>query len=313
MRQRALARNLSMSEWGITSTVADTPSPPAATNEAALFQVLGLPWIPPELREGAGEIEAAEAGQLPQLVEESDIRGSFHNHTTASDGRATLEEMAAAAEALGWEYLGIADHSKSSLQARGLDEARLARQVEEIHRINASGRFRCRLLSGTECDILPDGELDFPDDLLGSLDYYVVSVHSAFSQTESEMTERIVRALQHPGAIMVGHLTGRLLLSREPYRVDIGKVIEAAADRGAVIELNANPRRLDMDWRWWRRAVTRGVKTSVNPDAHNAEDLKFVRAGVQTARKGWLRSIDVINTLSLADVTRWLADCKSRR
>lgn len=303
MRQRALARGLSLGEWGLTPVEGSGVAAPATpADETGLFGLLGLKFITPELREGLGEIEAAEQGALPELVKAEDIRGAFHNHTDASDGRNTLEEMTAAADALGWEYLGIADHSKSSFQANGLDEARLTKQIAAIRALNASKRFRCRVFSGSECDILPDGRLDFDAAMLAQLDYVVVSVHSAFSQSEEEITARIIRAIETPHVTMLGHLTGRLLLRRESYKVNAEKVIDAAAANGVIIELNSDPRRLDMDWRLWRRAAAKGVLTSLNPDAHRTESLRYVEAGVRAARKGWLTKANVFNTRPLAEV-----------
>ena len=318
MRQRAQARGLSLSEWGlepaegegtVKAKAAARPAPPRAIrSEADLFAALGLHAIPPELREGRGEIEAAEQGALPRLIEAADLRGAFHNHTTASDGHGTLAEMVAAAQARGWEYLGIADHSKASFQANGLDEARLRRQIAEIAALNRSGRFNVHVFAGAECDILPDGRLDFGEDLLRELDYVVVSVHSALTQGEAEMTARIVRAIEHPCTTMLGHLTGRLLLRREGYAVDVAKVLDAAAANGVAIELNANPQRLDMDWRHWRRAAELGVRCVINPDAHAVDGLDHVRAGINSARKGWLRREDVLNTRRLAAVKKYLLD-----
>jgi len=321
MRQRALARGLSLSEWGLLPSegegtvkhkAEDRTQRTAATNEADLFAALGLRFIPPELREGLGEIEAAEKNALPQLVEMSDIRGTFHCHTTASDGRSTLLEMAGAAEALGWEYLGIADHSKSSIQANGLTEERLLQQIDEIAKLNASGRFKTHVFSGTECDILPDGRLDFDESVLAKLDYVVASVHAAFTQDEATMTARIIRAIEHPHATMLGHLTGRILLKREGYRVDVAKVIDAAIARGMIIELNASPWRLELDWRHWRRAAERGLLCAINPDAHETAGLMHVRAGVNAARKGWLTKAHVLNTRPLAEVKAYLERDRGR-
>ncbi|MDO8543300.1 MAG: helix-hairpin-helix domain-containing protein [Opitutaceae bacterium] len=275
--------------------------------EAELFRALGLHFIPPELREGMGEIEVAEKGELPRLVEYEDLRGAFHNHTTASDGRNTLAEMIAAADALGWEYLGIADHSKSSFVANGLNEDRLVKQVAEIRGLNASKRFRTHVFAGVECDILPDGSLDFSEEILTQLDYVVASVHNVFTQEELVMTSRIIRALEHPCTMMLGHLTGRLLLRREPYRVDVAKVIDAALANGVIIELNAHPNRLDLDWRHWKKAAERGLLCSINPDAHDTAGLGHVRAGINTARKGWLRREQILNTWPLAQVREWMA------
>jgi DNA polymerase (family 10) len=320
MRQRALARGLSLSEWGLVPAEGEGTAKEKAEKEKAekrktgkpakteadIFKALGLHFIPPELREGLGEIEAAEAGELPRLVELGDLRGAFHNHTTATDGRNTLAEMVAAAEVLGWEYLGIADHSKSSFQADGLSEAKLLKQVEEIRALNASRRFKTHVFSGTECDILPDGRLDFDQSILKQLDYTVVSVHSAFSQDEATMTARIVRAIEQPHVTMLGHLTGRLLLRREGYAVNTAKIIDAAIANGVIIELNANPQRLDMDWRYWRRAAERGLLCSINPDAHDTAGLEFVRAGVNAARKGWLTAKQVLNTRPLAEMEKFI-------
>lgn len=321
MRHRALGRGLSMSEWGLVPAEGEGTAKEKAEQagrrtdirtEEQLFEALGLRFIPPELREGMGEIEAAEAGPLPRLVEEGDIRGAFHNHTTESDGHNTLEEMTRAAEALGWEYLGIADHSKSSVQARGLDEARLLAQVEKIRALNAAGKFKTHVFAGTECDILPDGRLDFADDVLAQLDYVVASVHSAFRQPREEMTQRILRAIEHPQVTMLGHLTGRLLLERSGYEVDIERVIDAAITHGVIIELNASPWRLDLDWRHWRRAAERGLLCAINPDAHATDQLGYVRTGVAAARKGWLTRDQILTTRPLAAVQAYLAARRAR-
>jgi len=320
MRQRALARGLSLSEWGLfpaeqkhgsTAEVRKQgdggPKSLAAKTEADLFKALGLRFVPPELREGQGEIELAEKDALPQLVEEGDIRGVFHNHTTASDGHNTLEEMVAAAQALGLEYLGIADHSKSSVQARGLTEERLAAQIAEIAKLNAAKKFKCHVFTGSEVDILPDGRLDFDAGLLAKLDYTVISVHSSFRQERDVMTKRIIRAIEQPHVTMLGHLTGRLLLEREGYEVDVDKVVDAAIANGVAIELNANPWRLDMDWRHWRKAAEKGLLTSINPDAHRTEQLAFYKLGVGLARKGWLTKAQVVTTKPLGEMKKWLA------
>ena len=305
MRQRALARGLSMSEWGLTPTAPGKRAPGAAS-EPDVFRALGLPWIPPELREGHGEIEAAEAGALPRLLEPGDLRGAFHNHTTASDGKSTLEQMAEAADALGWEYLGITDHSRSSPYAGGLEVERLLAQVSAIRALNRSGRHRVRVLAGSEVDILKDGSLDYPDEVLAKLDVVVASVHAGLQMEEEAMTARLVRALEHPRVHILGHLTGRLLLQREPSRFNVAKVVDAAAANGKCIELNAHPRRLDMDWTHWRRAAEKGVLCAISPDAHHADHLPMTRLGVNVARKGWLAREHVLNTRPLAEVLRWL-------
>ncbi|QYM80242.1 DNA polymerase/3'-5' exonuclease PolX [Horticoccus luteus] len=325
MRQRALARGLSLSEWGLVPAEGEgtvkakveagdalRKKVAGVKTEAELFAALGLAFIPPELREGMGEIEAAERGELPRLVEAGDLRGAFHNHTTASDGRNTLIEMVAAAEALGWEYLGIADHSKSSFQANGLSEERLLMQVAEIRKLNESGRFKAQAFSGVECDILPDGRLDFDDATLAQLDYVVASVHNVFSQSEAVMTARILKAIEHPRTTMLGHLTGRLLLRREGYQVDAAKVIDAAIAHGVVIELNASPWRLELDWRLWKKAAERGLLCAINPDAHETAGLEHVRAGVLAARKGWLQREQILNTRPRADVAAYFAARRGR-
>jgi DNA polymerase (family 10) len=311
LRQRALARGYSLSEWGLAEkgegADREAEQPDAISTEAELFAFLGLAEIPPELREGLGEIEAAEAQTLPNLVSSAAIRGVFHNHTTASDGRGTIEEMAAAAQALGWEYLGLADHSKASYQANGLDEARLLNQVAQIRAFNESGVSPVHVFSGIECDILPDGSLDLDDDTLKALDYAVMSVHSSFSQSEEEMTARVIRAIEHPATTMLGHPTGRILLRREPYKINLQKVIDAAIANRVIIEINANPHRLDMDWRLWRRAAERGLMCSINPDAHSTSGLSYFDAGVNVARKGWLEQEQVLNTRDCEGVLQWFA------
>jgi DNA polymerase (family 10) len=315
MRQRALARGLSMSEWGLVPAEGEGTAKEKAENrkslkvgnETELFEKLGLTFIPSELREGLGEIEAAERGELPHLIELKDVRGAWHNHTTASDGRNTLAEMTAAAQALGWEYFGVADHSKSSFQAKGLSEERLEKQIAEIKALNASKKFTTHVFAGTECDILPDGQLDFDDALLAKLDYVVASVHNVFTQDEATMTARIVRAIENPHTTMLGHLTGRLLLRREGYKVDIAKVIDAAIANNVIIELNASPWRLDLDWRHWRKAAERGLMCAINPDAHETAGLAHVRAGINAARKGWLTKAHVLNTRSRLEVERCFA------
>lgn len=314
MRQRALERGLSLSEWGIfpkeskDEDVKLSEREPVITpkSEADIFKKLDMEFVEPELREDRGEIEAAESGKLPELVTDKDIRGVFHNHTTASDGRATLAEMTQAAQDLGFEYLGIADHSKASFQASGLDEERLEKQMSEINELNASGKFKCHVFTGSEVDILRDGSLDFDDGLLKQLDYSVASVHNAFSLSEKDMTARIIKALENEHVTMLGHITGRLLLAREAYAVDIPKVIDAALANKKIIELNASPWRLDMDWRFWRKASERGLLCSINPDAHATDQLALYRAGVSVARKGWLSPNHILNCRPLKEVKAYL-------
>ena len=310
MRQKALSLGLSLSEWGLRPEEEKDSSrktgPVEAHSEEDIFKALGLQYVPPALREGMGEVEAAERNELPELLELSDLKGCFHNHTTASDGRNTLEEMAAEADARGWEYLGIADHSKASFQANGLDEERLAKQVAAIRELNESGKFRCHVFAGSEVDVLSGGKLDFEDSVLDSLDYVVASVHNGLTQDEETMTTRIITALEHPKVTMFGHLSARLLLRREPSHMNVAKIIDAAIANGKILELNANPMRLDMDWRHWRRAAEKGLLCCINPDAHATEHFDYQLTGVHAARKGWLTPDNVLNTRTLREVEEYL-------
>lgn len=307
LRKRAKQKGWSLNEYDFQGDD-ESVTLPEVNDEADIYRALGLDFIPPELRENRGEIEAAERGGIPKLIELENLRGTFHNHTTASDGRNSLEEMAEAAIELGLEYLGIADHSKSSFQANGLYADRLLRQVVEIRKLNKNeawgGKFK--ILAGSEVDILKDGSLDFPDAVLKQLDYCVASVHNAFTLPEDEMTARILRAMENEHVTMLGHPTGRLLLKRNSYAVNVDKIIDCAAETGTVIELNCNPMRLDMDWRHWKKAKEKGVKCSINPDAHRTEQLQYLSYGVRLARKGWLTKDDVINTKNLSEIEEWL-------
>lgn len=303
MRQRALDHGWSLNEYALTQVEGKAArSIPPVHDEADIYRAMGLDFIEPELRENAGEFEAAEDGHLPHLILLENLRGVFHNHTTASDGKATLREMAEAARELGLQYLGIADHSKSSFQANGLDEKRLRAQITEIRELNEEFEGHFRVFTGSEVDILKDGSLDFDDELLSELDYCVASVHNVFNLPEAEMTKRIIRAMENPHVTMLGHVTGRLLLQRPSYAVNIPAIIDAAAATGTIIELNASAWRLDMDWRWWRLAKEKGVKCSINPDAHSTRGLEDVLFGIRAARKGWLTRKDVINCLPLGEV-----------
>ncbi|MGV3532456.1 MAG: DNA polymerase/3'-5' exonuclease PolX [Chthoniobacteraceae bacterium] len=305
IRNRALARGWTLNEYRLGPDEKGKRKPesiPAIYSERDLHRALGLDYIEPELREDRGEIAAAEKHALPQLVEVENLRGTFHNHTVASDGRCTLQEMAEAAQELGLQYLGIADHSKSSFQAHGLEAPKLLQQVAEIRELNKTFGDSFRLFSGVECDILRDGPLDYPDEVLSQLDYVVGSVHGVFNLPMAEMTDRIIKAMENKHITMLGHLTGRLLLSREGYQVDVPAVIEAAAATGTIIELNASPKRLDMDWRWWPLAKEKGVKCAINPDAHHVSQFQYLWFGVGTARKGWLTKKDVVNCLPLGKI-----------
>ncbi|MDH4455712.1 MAG: DNA polymerase/3'-5' exonuclease PolX [Verrucomicrobiota bacterium] len=313
IRQRALNRGWSLNEYAFTEVPdhADAPVIPPVHDEADIYRALDLDFIEPELRENKGEIEAAEHGGLPRLVQLENLRGVFHNHTTASDGKASLREMADAARELGLQYLGISDHSKSSFQANGLDEKRLLAQIEEIQALNAE-LDDFHVFAGCEVDILKDGSLDFSDEIMARLDYVVASVHNVFNLPETEMTKRVIRAIENPHVTMLGHLTGRLLLQRPGYAINVPAVIDAAAETGTIIELNASAWRLDMDWRWWRLAKEKGVKCSINPDAHSTQGLQAVIYGIKAARKGWLTRNDIINCLPMAEVKMALGAKRQR-
>ena len=308
LRSLALKQGLSLNEYDFTGD----GEMPEVHEEGDIYRALGLLFIPPELRENRGEIEASDQGKLPDLIKKENLRGTFHNHTTASDGNNSLLEMAEAAHDLGLEYLGIADHSKASFQANGLNELRLREQISEIRALNEQFDDFA-LIAGSEVDILKDGSLDFEDDLLQELDYCVASVHNSFTLDEDTMTKRIIRAMENEHVTMLGHVTGRLLLKRDPYAVNIEKIIACASETRTVIELNCSPYRLDMDWRWWKKAREKNVLCSINPDAHRIEQLQSLSYGVRLARKGWLRRNDVLNTKSLKEVQAWLALPKSER
>jgi DNA polymerase (family 10) len=309
MRQRAIDHGLRLNEYAL----AGPGTSECCKDEEALFAALGLDCIPPELRENTGEIEAAEAHRLPKLIEVDDIRGVFHCHTRGpegSDGSNTLEEMAEAARELGLQYLGIGDHSQSLTVANGLSPKRVAAQQAHIDALNKKMKV-FHIFKGIECDILADGRLDFDDDVLATFDYVVASVHSYFNQSREEMTARIVKAVSHPCVTMLGHATGRLLLRREGYQVDLEAVLRAAAEHGTLIEINAHPQRLDLDWVHCKRARALGVKLVINPDAHSTGDLAYYAYGVDVARRGWLEKKDVFNTMTLAQVTKALAGRKA--
>ena len=312
MRSRALKAGWSLNEYGFSKAPdgARRSGPiPRCRDERDIYAALGLEYIPPELREDQGEFEAAEHGHIPKLVTPDDIRGTFHCHTTASDGVNTLDEMAAAAEALGWQYLGIADHSQAATYAGGLPPSRAKAQMKAIDRWNERAKG-FRIFKGTECDILADGSLDYPDALLAQFDYVVASIHSRFKMTQAEATARLVKALRHPHVTMLGHPTGRLLLEREGYPVDMTEVVTVAAGEGKAIEINAHPMRLDIDWRYLHFAKQKGLRIFINPDAHTTEGLNDVRFGVGIARQGWLEPSDIVNCGTTARVAAILRDMK---
>jgi DNA polymerase (family 10) len=301
VRARAQAYGLKLNEYELAGPKRRVP----CKEEADLFRALDLDYIPPELRENTGELEAAAEHRLPALIEPRDLRGTFHCHTTWSDGGASLEEMVEAARKLGLKYLGIADHSQSLTIARGLTPERVRKQQAKIDALGARLKG-IKIFKGTECDILADGSLDFDDDTLKTFEYVVASVHSHFNMPEPEMTARIVRAVSHPRVTMLGHSTGRLLLQRNGYKVDLEAVLQAAARHGTLIEINAQPSRLDLDWVHCKRAKALGVQLVINPDAHGTDELGFLGYGVDVARRGWLEKGDVLNTLTAAQVSKAL-------
>ena len=301
MRARAQDYGLKLNEYGLVGPKQSL----RCKDESDIFAVLDLDYIAPELREDSGEIEAARAHQLPRLLEPGDLKGTFHCHTDWSDGSATLEEMARAAKRIGYKYLGIADHSQTAAYAGGLSPGRVLEQLEAIDSLNTKIRG-LRLFKGTESDILPDGRLDYSEELLAQFDYVVASVHSSFTMSRDDMTRRIIRAVSHPRCTMLGHPTGRLLLRRDGYSVDLDAVIDACREHGTMIEINANPMRLDLDAQHCRRAKAKGIKIVINPDAHSTGGLGDVCYGVDVARRGWLEPANVVNTRGVAQVCKLL-------
>jgi len=325
MRQRALDKGLRLNEFGLfpVDQVGDLKGIEAAKfslpadNESDIYTHLDLHWVPPELREDSGEIEASLAGKLPQLMEPSMLKGAFHNHTTASDGTASLEQMAQAAQDLGWEFLGIADHSQILQVASGLSPDELISQSAEVRALNESWADRgvdFRLFHGNECDILPDGSLDYTDEERSILDHVVGSVHQLptwMKRDEVENTEALIRAIEEPSFTILGHPTGRILGGRDGFPVDLHAVLRRMGELNAegnlkIVEINASPYRLDLDWRYCRYAKEQGVPISINPDAHSTQGLKDVWFGAQIARKGWLEQNDIINCRSGAELEQLL-------
>jgi DNA polymerase (family 10) len=310
MRSLARKQGLSLNEYGFTRieesilTKARKQVPSCKTEEE-IYKTLGLHYIPPELRENTGEIEFAQEHVIPKLIELSDIRGTFHCHTTDSDGINSLDQMTTAAQNLGWQYIGIADHSQAAAYAGGMSPVKAREQMKRIDRLNERNE-KFRIFKGIECDILPDGSLDYNDKLLSEFDYVVASIHSKFKMNESEATKRIIKALKNKYVTMLGHPTGRLLLQREGYPLNMVDVINAAADYGKAIEINAHPMRLDLDWRFLKYAKEKGVPIFINPDAHNVIGLQDVHYGVGIARKGWLESKDVVNAWTVTHVSKYL-------
>jgi DNA polymerase (family 10) len=303
LRQVALSKGYSLSEYSLTR-VADGEEL-FFDREEDLYCHLGMDWVPPEIREDEGEVEAALAGRLPKLVEVSDIRGDLHVHSDWSDGRHSIEDMARAAKALGYEYMAICDHSPGLGIANGLAIDRFKEKMELIRSLNDSIEG-FKVLVGTEVDIRADGKLDYPDEILSECDVVVASVHSAYNQREREMTNRIISAMESEDVDVIGHPTGRKIGEREAYEVDLERVLEAAARTGTAMEINAHPSRLDLNGRWARRAKELGVKLAINTDAHSTCGLMAIEYGIKTARRGWLEKGDVLNTLGLDDLMRRL-------
>jgi len=296
VRTRAVKMGFKLSEYGLYRAADDAKV--AGETEAGVYEALGLRWIPPELRENLGEIERAAEDRLPELVELSHIRGDLHMHTTESDGRASLEEMAAAALARGYEYIAITDHSKSLAMTFGLDEKRAVDFAAHVRELNSNG-LGLHLFSGLECDILRDGAMDLSQDALGELDLVIGSVHSHMNMESAEMTDRLLRALECPSLRVLGHPTGRILLHRDAFPFDFERVVDAAVRRGVWLEINASPERLDLSAHLIRTAKARGARFIVSTDAHHPKSLGSMRYGVITARRGWLAPADVMNTLPL--------------
>jgi DNA polymerase (family 10) len=281
--------------------------------ETEIYEALGLPFIPPELRETGEEVRLAQAGELPELVTQADLHGVLHAHTTESDGSDTLEEMADAARERGYAYLGLTDHSQSAHYAGGLKADRVAEQQRNVERLNARMAPGFHIFKGIECDILGDGSLDYPDEVLETFDLVIASVHSKFRLSRKAQTDRIVRAIENPHTTILGHVTGRQLLRRPGYEVDMQRILRACARHGVAIEINAHPWRLDMDWRWCRRAMELGCLFSINPDAHSTEEIDNLRWGVVMARKGGVPKERVLNALELPEFRAHLEARKKKR
>jgi DNA polymerase (family 10) len=301
VREYAVRRGQHVSEYGIEDD--NTGETATCATEEEVYEALGLSYVEPELREDRGELEAARARALPELVTEADLRGDLHCHTVASDGRNTVKEMATAARARGYSYLAITDHSASFGFGNDVQPDELRRQRERIDELNAGTRG-FKLLLGSEVNVNPDGSLDYEDDVLAELDWVNASVHSSFQMGEKRMTERILAAMDHPLVDAIGHLTGRLILRRDPYPLDIERIVEHAAATGTMLEINANPNRRDLSDLHARLAAEAGVRIVINSDAHGADTLELIRFGVATARRAWLTAADIANTKSLRELRK---------
>ncbi len=301
LRARAQKMGLTLNEYALARV--DTKAPVVSQTEEEIYEALGLAWIPPELRENQGEIEAAEARKLPKLVEQSDIRGDLHMHTRESDGRATLEEMVEACRALGYQYIAITDHSKALAMANGLDEKRAVEFAHRVREMDQSG-FGLRVFSGLECDIRKDGSMDLEEGALGELDYVIGSVHSYMNLEPAEMTDRLLRALESPSLKVIGHPTGRMLLHREGFAFDFDAIAMEAARRKVMMEINASPERLDLTAALIRAAKAKGCRFVISTDSHHPKHLANMRYGVTMARRGWLEASDILNTLPVDQFAR---------
>jgi DNA polymerase (family X) len=295
LRQRALKMGYTLSEWALARL--DDESTVAAATEEEIYAALGMDWMPPEMRENLGEIEAAVRHELPRLIETGDLKGDVHMHTTATDGHNTIAEMAEAALARGMQYVAITDHSKNLAMTNGLDEKRALEHIERIKEVDRQMEGRIRVFSGIEVDILADGSLDLADDVLARIDVVIASVHTRLEQSREEMTARVIKAIENPHTRILGHPTGRLLLRREPYQMDTGAVLRRAAELGVAVEHNAAPERLDLSDRDLRLARELGCKIVINTDAHNTRQVAEMKYGIRQLRRAWLEPKDVLNTL----------------
>jgi DNA polymerase (family 10) len=295
LRQRALKMGYTLSEWALARL--DDDSTIAAATEEEIYAALGMDWMPPELRENLGEIEAAARHVLPRLIERADLKGDLHMHTNESDGRNTIREMTDAALACGYRYIAITDHSKNLAMTNGLDEKRALKQIQQVHEVDRQMEGRIRVFTGIEVDILADGALDLDDEVLAHMEIVIASVHTRFEQSREEMTARVIRAIENPNVRILGHPTGRLLLRREPFALDMGSVLRRAAELGVAVEHNAAPERLDLNDRDLRLAKELGCRIVINSDSHDARNLGKMDYGLRQLRRAWLGPEDVLNTL----------------
>jgi DNA polymerase (family 10) len=300
LRGIAKTRGIKINEYGVFKGEKKM----GGREEKEVYKALGMDWIEPELREDRGEIEASQKGRLPKLIEESEIKGDFHIHSKWSDGTSSIEEIARTAEKRGYQYVAICDHSKSLKIAHGLDESRLMKQIDEIDRINEKLKG-FQILKGTEVDILSDGKLDLSERMLQKLDFVIGAIHSGFKQDKGKMTKRIIRALENPYLHIIAHPSGRLLGARDPYEVEMDEVMEAAKTHGKALEINAYFERLDLDDIHCRKAKEMGIRVTIGTDAHHLDQMWMISLGVAVARRGWLETTDVLNTLSLKEILRW--------